>query len=309
MRAYSLDLRERIIGSWQAGQSKPAIARLFTVSLSTVKRYISRYKTTGSVEATVQRRMEGKLTKGLRKQLAQQVDKHADYTLAQHVELWNKHHQVQVSESCLSRALRRMGITRKKKTLGAVERDEAARAIFREVIAQLKAEEVVVVDESGSRIGMVPLYGRAPSGQRVYDRVIQNYGRNVTLLASMSVEGMQAAMTIEGAVNDAVFEAFIEKVLLPTLVPGQIVVMDNLPSHKSERVEQLIRQAGGQVLFLPAYSPDFSPIEEAFSKLKAFLRRCRCQTIPALIAAIGRGLDKVTASDAKGWFDHAGFIV
>ena len=309
MRAYSLDLRERIISSWQAGQTKSAIARLFTVSLSTVKRYISRYKTTGNVEATKQGRMQGKLTKRWRKQLAQQVDKHADYTLGQHVALWNKHHQVQVSESCLSRALRRMGITRKKKTLGAVERDEAARAIFREVIAQLKAEDVVVVDESGSRIGMVPLYARAPCGCRAYDRVIQNYGRNVTLLASMSVKGMQAAMTIEGAVNDAVFEAFIEKVLLPTLVPGQIVVMDNLPSHKSERVEQLIRQEGCQLLFLPAYSPDFSPIEEAFSKLKAFLRRCRCKTIPALITAIGRGLDNITPANAKGWFAHVGFSI
>ena len=309
MRAYSLDLRERIISHWQQGQGQSAIARMFMVSLSTVKRYIKRYTTTGSVEATIQRRKQGKLTKRLRKQLARQVDKHADYTLGQHVALWNKQHQVQVSESCLSRALRRMGITRKKKTLGAVERNEAARAIFREVLAQLKAEDVVVVDECGSRIGMVPLYGRAPSGQRVYDRVIQNYGRNVTLLASMGVAGMQAAMTIEGAVNDAIFEVFIEKVLLPTLVSGQIVVMDNLPSHKGERIEQLIRQAGCQLLFLPAYSPDFSPIEEAFSKLKAFLRRCRCKTVPALIAAIGRGLDKITASDAKGWFAHAGFVI
>src|SRR5258706_14571193 len=209
MRAYSLDLRERIISHWQEGQGQSAIARLFMVSLSTVKRYIKRYATTGTVEATIQRRRQVNLTKRLRKHLARQVKKHADCTLGQHVALWNKHHQAQVSESCLSRALRRMGITRKKKTLGAVERNEAARAIFREVLAQLKAEDVVVVDECGSRIGMVPLYARAPCGQRVYDRVIQNYGRNVTLLASMGVEGMQAALTIEGAVNDAVFEAFI----------------------------------------------------------------------------------------------------
>jgi transposase len=305
MQAYSLDLRERIVRCWQQGQTKPAIARLFMVSLSTVKRYITRFMTTGGIEPTQQRRMQGKLTKRLRIQLTRQVEQHADYTLAQHAALWNKGHQVQVSESCLSRALRRMGITRKKKTLEAVERDEAARAIFREVIAQLKAEEVVVVDESGSRIGMVPLYARAAHGVRADDRVIQNYGRNVILLASMSVNGMQAAMTVEGAVDEAVFEVFIEKILLPTLIPGQIVVMDNLSSHKTERVAQLIRQVGCQLLFLPAYSH----IEEAFSKLKTFLRRCRCKTIPALIAALGRGLDHITASDAKGWFAHAGFSV
>ncbi len=282
MQAFSLDLRERIIKSWQHGQAKAAIARVFTVSLSTVKRYITRFTTVGHVEPTPQQRMQGKLTRRLRKQLARQVDKYADNTLAQHAELWNKRHEVQVSESCLSRALRHMGITLKKKTLGAVERDEAARTIFRKVIAQLKAEDVVIVDESGSRIGMVPLYARAPRGLRANDRAIRNYGQNVTLLASMDLKGMQAAMTIEGAVNEAVFETFIQKVLLPTLRPGQIVIMDNLSSHKTERIEQLITQAGCQLLYLPAYSPDFSPIEEAFSKFKAFLRRCRCKTIPSL---------------------------
>lgn len=309
MQAYSLDLRERIVRSWQQGQPKSAIARLFTVSLSTVKRYITKFMTVGHVEPTAQRRMPGKLTRRLRKQLARQVDKYADYTLGQHAELWNKRHQVQVSESCLSRVLRRMGITRKKKTLGAVERDEAARAIFREVISQLQAEDVVVVDESGSRIGMAPLYARAPRGLRAYDRVIRNYGRNVTLLASMGLNGLQAAMTLEGAVDEAAFEIFVQKVLLPTLRPGQVVIMDNLSSHKTERVEQLVTQAGCQLLFLPAYSPDLSPIEEAFSKLKAFLRRCRCKTMPALLDAIARGLDEITDRDAQAWFAHAGFSV
>jgi transposase len=309
MLAYSLDLRERIVSRWQLGQSKAAIARLFVVSLSTVKRYVEKFKIEGHIRPTLQRRMQGKLNKRLRKQLARQVEKYADATLAQHVERWNKCHAVQVSESCLSRVLRRMGITRKKKTLGAVERDEAERARFREVMARLNVADIVVVDESGSRIGMVPLYARAPRGLRAYDQAMRNYGRNVTLLASISVNGMQASMTIEGAVDEAVFETYLRKVLLPTLRPGQIVIMDNLSSHKTERVAELVAQAGCQLLYLPAYSPDLSPIEEAFSKLKAFLRRCRCKTMPALLEAIGRGLDKITASDAMGWFAHAGFSV
>jgi transposase len=173
----------------------------------------------------------------------------------------------------------------------------------------LPVEQVVVLDEIGTRIGMIPLYARAPRGCRAYDHAIQNYGRNVTLLASMTIDGMQAAMTVEGAVDEAAFEAYIREILLPTLHPGQIVIMDNLSSHKTDHVLDLLTSAGCQVLFLPAYSPDLSPIEEAFSKLKAFLRRCRCLTIPNLIRAIAQGLDRITARDAKGWFAHAGFSV
>src|SRR5258708_2410019 len=120
----------------------------------------------------------------------------------------------------------------------------------------------------------------------------------------MSLNGIQAAMTLEAA-----FETFVRKVLLRTLQPVKIVIMDNLPSHKTDMIGQLIKQADCQRLFLPAYSPDLSPIEEAFAKLKAFLRRHCCQTIPDLIQAIAHGLGKITANDAKGWFAHAGFSV
>ena len=311
MEAYSLDLRQRIIKSWQAGQPKSAIARMFMVSLSTVKRYVKRFECLGHVLPTVQRHMSGKLNSKLRKRLARQLEAHPDFTLAQHAEWWNRRHaeQVQVSESLLSRFFRRLGWTRKKKTIGAVERDEAERAAFREMMKTLRVEEVIVVDETGSRIGMIALYARAPRGCRAYDRTIVNYGQNLSLLAAMSVDGMQAAMTIEGAVDEAAFEVFVRDVLLPALHPGQIVVLDNLPSHKTDTVVDLLNDAGCEVLFLPAYSPDLSPIEEAFSKLKAILRRCRCQTIPALIKAIAQGLDKITGEDAKGWFAHAGFSV
>src|SRR5258706_4677062 len=173
----------------------------------------------------------------------------------------------------------------------------------------LPVEDIVVLDESSTRIGMIPLYARAPRGCRAYDQAIQNYGRNMTLLASMSIEGMQAAITLEGAVDEAAFEAFVGEVLIPTLHPGQIVIMDNLSSHKNMQVVAMLTEAGCQVLFLPAYSPDLTPIEEAFSKLKAFLRRCRCRTMPSLIRAIAQGLDKITAEDARGWFAHAGFAV
>jgi transposase len=309
--AYSLDLRERIIKSWQDGQSKSAIARIFMVNLSTVKRYVQRFECLGHVLPTVQRHMVGKLNSKKRKQLARQLEAHPDFSLAQHKEWWNRRHgeQLQVSESLLSRVFRRLGWTRKKKTIGAAERDEAERAVFRALIKTLPIEDIVVLDESSTRIGMIPLYARAPCGRRAYDHSIQNYGRNLTLLASLTTGGMQAAMTLEGSVDKVAFEAFVREVLIPTLHPGQIVIMDNLPSHKTDRILNLLTSTGCLVLFLPAYSPDLSPIEEAFSKLKVFLRRCCCRTIPALIRAIAQGLDKVTPEDARGWFAHAGFSV
>jgi len=311
MQALSLDLRERIIKRWQQGQSKSGIARAFMVSLSSVKRFIKRYQTFGHVEPTVQGHMHSKLNAGLRKRLARQLEVYPDFTLAQHVERWNRRHgeNVQVSETLLSRFFRHLGWTRKKKTIGAAERNEAEREAFRAVMKTLPVEQVVVLDEIGTRIGMIPLYARAPRGCRAYDHAIHNYGRNVTLLASLTVDGMHAAMAIEGAVDEAAFEAYVREVLIPTLHPGQIVILDNLSSRKSDIAMGLLVRAGCRVLFLPAYSPDMSPIEEAFSKFKAFLRRCRCQTIPALTKAIAQGLDKITAEDAKGWFAHAGFVV
>jgi transposase len=243
--------------------------------------------------------------------LARQLKAHPDFTLAQHMAWWNRRHelQLQVSESLLSRVFRRLGWTRKKKTVGAVERNEAERAAFQAVMKSLPVEDIVVLDESSTRIGMIPLYARSPRGCRAYDHAIQNYGRNVTLLASMTVDGMRAAMTFEGAVDEVVFVAFVREVLIPTLRPGQIVIMDNLSSHKTHTVQTLLHQAGCELLFLPAYSPDLSPIEEAFSKLKAFIRRCRCQTLPALLRSIARGLDNISADDAQSWFAHAGFSI
>ncbi len=308
MEALSLDLGERIIKTWQQGQPKTTIARLFMVSLSSVKRFTKQFQREGHVRPKIQRRVESPLmNKRWRKRLIGQVEPYSDYRLAQHRHLWNGRYSLQVSESGLSRAIRRLGLTRKKKTVGALERDEAARAIFREVIGQLKADDGVVVDESGSRIGMVPVYARSPRGLRAYDRTIGNYGQTLTLLASMNLKGMQAAMTIEGAVNEVVFEAFVREVLVPTLRPGQIVIMDNLSSHKTEVIEQLITDAGCQLLFLPAYSADFSAIEEAFSTLKAFIRRCRCQTLPELMQALEQGMDRITAREVRGWLAHAGF--
>lgn len=155
---------------------------------------------------------------------------------------------------------------------------------------------------------MARRYGRAPRGQRVYVKQRRNYGKNMTLLAGLTLNGMTEALVIEGSVTTPVFEAFIEQVLLLTLRPGDLVISDNLVVHKASRVEQLLHEHGCQILFLPAYSPDFSPIEKAFARTKQFLRTVRAQTVEALIDAIADALPTVTPYDAIGFFTNAGFL-
>jgi transposase len=166
---------------------------------------------------------------------------------------------------------------------------------------------LVFVDETGSHIAMTPLYVYAPRGQRAYGNVPRNYGAIMTLIASMSMQGMGEALILDGAADAAAFEVYIEQVLAPSLRPGQIVILDNLSIHLGSRVKQTIEARGCRLLFLPAYSPDFSPIEEAFSKLKTFLRRQEARTREALQEAIAQALTLITAQDALGWFLHCGY--
>ena len=195
-----------------------------------------------------------------------------------------------------------------KKTLGASERDEEAHTAWRKRVALLDSEQLVFVDECGSNIGLTPLRARAPKGERAFGKAPRNRGKNTTLLASMGAGGMgPSSLAVEGGTTKAVFEAYIELVLAPSLWSGQTIVMDNLSAHKGDKVRELVEARGCEVLFLPSYSPDFSPIEEAFSKLKALLRRAQARTKETLVAAIGLALDAITPEDARGWFVHCGY--
>ena len=165
------------------------------------------------------------------------------------------------------------------------------------------------MDECGTHTSMMRRYARAPKGERAYGSIPRNRGKNTTLVASLSLGGIGEAMAFEGATTKAAFETYVEQVLAPALKPGRVVVMDNLGAHKGDRVKDLIEARGATLLFLPAYSPDLSPIEEAFSKIKALLKKAAARTREALIEAIDRALKAVTAHDAKGWFVHCGYQV
>jgi len=194
-----------------------------------------------------------------------------------------------------------------KKTLGATERNETQRDAFRAQIISRSAADFVIVDETGSTVNLTPRYARAPRGQRAHGRIPRNTPSNSTLIAAMTIDGMGAAMVLDGATDTLAFEAYVEHGLVPTLRRGQVVVLDNLSAHKGTRVRALISGAGCERWSLPAYSPDLSPIEEAFSKLKTLLRRAAARTKEALLDAIGLALGQITTSDAPSYFTHCGF--
>jgi transposase len=174
-------------------------------------------------------------------------------------------------------------------------------------VAEVDPGRLVFVDEMGVHTSLAPLYGYSPKGERVHLQVPRNRDRNTTLLASMTLGGMGKTLALEGSTNQEVFEAYVEHALAPTLEAGQVVVMDNLSAHKPARVRELIEERGCELVYLPAYSPDFNPIEEAFSKIKDMLRHAGARTKDALVEVLGEALSAIRAQDARGYFEHAGY--
>ena len=205
------------------------------------------------------------------------------------------------------------GITPQKKSLHASERDtprtQQARQDYRQRITALDLGRLKFVDESGVNLAMTRLYGRAPTGERVVGSVPQNYGQNVTMLGALGIQGLDAVMTVDGATDAEVFRTYVKQVLGPTLTPGDIVVMDNLQAHKAVGVQQALARRGARLLYLPPYSPDLSPIEPCWSKLKTARRKAKARTRAALDAAIAEAMATVSHTDAWGWFKHCGYPV
>jgi transposase len=190
----------------------------------------------------------------------------------------------------------------------ARERDEFLRAAWRVLVAgKLDARESVFVDEMGTHTSLAPTYGYSPRGERVYLEVPRNRGKNTTLTASMSVEGMGECLAVEGSITKVLFEAYVQRVLAPSLRGGQVVVMDNLSAHKGQKVRELIEARGCELIYLPPYSPDLNPIEEAFSKIKGLLRKAAARTREALIEALGMAISAVSSTDTLGFFEHCGY--
>lgn len=198
-----------------------------------------------------------------------------------------------------------------KKSLSAAEQSRpdvaAARAAFFDQVKDTPLEQIVALDESYATTSFTPLRGRCKRGVRLRSSAPHGRWRLLTMIAAITVRGMQAAMTIEAATDAQVFGAFVEQVLVPTLKPGQVVVMDNLSAHKVGRIVDKIESAGCRVLFPPPYSPDFSPIEPMWSKVKKKLREAEARTVEALEVEVGTALAAVTASDCRGCVAECGY--
>ena len=181
------------------------------------------------------------------------------------------------------------------------------RAAFPGELAGVTAKDLVFVDESGVNLAMVRRYARSPRGRRAFGSAPRNWGDNVTILSALGVEGLLASMYLPGATDGAVFLTYLKKVLIPKLWPGAVVVMDNLGAHKVKGVRELIESAGARLVYLPPYSPDFNPIEMAWSQAKSHLRRVAARTRRTLARAIKEALARISPQDARGYFAHCGY--
>jgi transposase len=200
------------------------------------------------------------------------------------------------------------GSSAEKKSLYATERDSEVnrkrREEFAARICAIAPEKLIFLDESGVTTSMTRLYARSLSGQRIHEATPGGHWKIMTILGAMSLRGMIATMTIEAATDREIFLTYVEQVLCPALRPGDVVVMDNLSSHKVDGVRKRIERVGAELLYLPPYSPDLNPIEKAWAKLKQLLRAAKARTKEALDHAIAEALKLISTDNAKAWFRH-----
>ncbi len=205
------------------------------------------------------------------------------------------------------------GVVFQKKTIHAAEQDRPdvarRRAAWKRIQPRIDATRLIFIDETWTKTNMTRLRGRAPRGERLIDKTPHGHWKTTTLIAALGIGGMCCSTVVDGAVNGDVFEAFVEQVLVPELRSGDVVIMDNLSSHKRQRIRELIEGAGARLVFLPPYSPDLNPIELIFAKVKQSFRSLACRTRDALWNATQSVLDQVTPTDAFNCYEHCGYTL
>lgn len=309
MKAYSFDLRERVVGACRQGQAtRTAIARTFSVSTRWIRKLFQRLRQSGSCAALPPSGgAPVKCTAKHDQRLIKAVQKKPDATLDQ-----LRHAcRAPVSRQTICQHLKKLGLRRKKKHLRASERDrpdvQAQRAAWGAEMAAVDPQKLVFEDELGAQTTLTPLYGRAPAGVRVEEGVPADHWHTRTLVEAVRLDGPCAAMELEGPLDGASFRVWVEKLLLPCLRSGDIVVWDNLHAHQAAKAEELLAKAKATLAPLPPYSPDLNPIEPMGGKVKQFLRQAKARTGRALTKAIARALQTVTGEDIRNWFAHCGY--
>ena len=289
-KPLSNDLRERLVSAVDSGLSRRSAARRFGVAASTAIKWVNRWRRTGDVGPRPQggdhrsHRIEAHA-----EEILALVDETPDITLGEIAAHLDAGHGLTVAQSTVWRLLDRHGMA------------------WFDAQPDLKPERLVFIDETGASTKMARRYGRAPRGERCQAPVPHGHWKTTTFVGALRLEGMTAPMVLDGAMHGAAFLAYVEQVLVPTLKPGDIVVMDNLPAHNPIAVRTAIEVAAAELRFLPPYSPDFNPIEMAFSKLKAFLKKTAARTVDDLWDAIAQGIDTFTPTECENYFAAAGY--
>jgi transposase len=309
--AYSYDLRERVVDTVEAGASRRRAADVFRVSVSTAIRWSKRLAETGTCAALPSGGdHKSKAIEAHAGWLLKLITDRPDATLAEIQIALNDTHGLKKSVSCLWRFYARHNVTFKK-TLHAAEQDrpdvKAAREVWRANQAAWDPAKLVFIDETGTATNMTRLRGRSEEGQRLVDKIPHGHRKTTTFIAALRNDRITAPLVIDGAMNGETFIAYIRQFLAPTLTPGDIVIMDNLPVHKVAGVRQAIEGAGASLIYLPPYSPDLNPIELAFSKLKAWLREAKERTVERLWHRIGEILKRFSDQECRNYFAHQGY--
>jgi transposase len=311
MTPLSQDLRQRILDTVQRKEgSVRQIARRFLVSVSFITRLLRTHRSTGSLQPKPHGGGNPPvLSPEDLERLRDLIRQQPDATL----EECRQRLGTSCSLMTISRALEKLGLPRKKKVPRAQDQGSPKvrekRREFCAEMAGIDPRRLVFVDECGANTAMTRTHGRAPVGQRVYTDTPGHWD-SITLTCALRLCGVTAALAFPGATNTGVFETYVEGVLVPELKPGDVVIWDNLEPHKSEEAIEAVEAAGAEVVPLPPYSPDLTPIEEMFSKVKGAMRSAAGRTKQAVYEAFASALHDVTLEDIAGWFqDRAAYAM
>ncbi|WP_353646998.1 IS630 family transposase [Mesorhizobium sp. WSM2240] len=309
-RSLSGDLRGRVIAAIEDGVSTREAARRFRIGISTAGAWHRRYRETGEMQARKQGQPSRSKLDTHEAFILALIEDAPDITLAEIGERLAAELGVRAAPSTVWLFLDRRGITFKK-TAHASEQQRPD--VLRRRIAwfdgqlDLDPERLIFIDETAASTKMARLRGRAPCGERCRAAVPHGHWKTTTFTAGLRLDGMAAPMLLDGPMNGPAFLAYAEQVLAPELRPDDIVIMDNLPAHRISGVREAIEKVGARLLFLPPYSPDFNPIEMAFSKLKALLRKAAARTVDELWSVVADCLAAFTAQECRHYFEAAGY--
>ncbi|WP_156436363.1 IS630 family transposase [Bradyrhizobium pachyrhizi] len=309
-KGYSKDLRVRAVELVESGESAREAARILNLGASTTIRWMDRWRKTGNVEAKPGTGHSRSPLEQHKQWLIELIAAEPDLTLEEIRARLRSQRKAKAGIGSIWRFFDRHSITFKK-TLHAAEQDRpdvaAERAALKAEQPKLRAPRLIFIDETAVTTKMVRHYGRSPRGERLVSGVSHGHWKTLTLVAALRIDGLTAPYVIDGAMDGPSFLAYVEQVLAPTLRKGDIVFMDNLRTHKIAGVREAIEAVGARVRYLPAYSPDLNPIEQAFSRLKAALRKGATRTVQALLKLIGKLVKSFAPQVCANYFRHAGY--